>query len=69
MYLSVLDVAVSVVLFKEGVDGRQRPVFFVNSLADVETRYNHLEHAALALWIIAKKLRMYFQAHPHYGAD
>ena len=65
MYLAVSDVAVSAVLFKEGKDGRQSPVFFVSkSLADVETRYNHLEHATLALWIATKKLRLYFQAHP-----
>ena len=65
MYLAVSDIAVSVVLFKEGEDGRQRPVFFVsNSLADTENRYNHLKKAALALWTAAKKLRPYFQAHP-----
>ena len=65
MYLAVSDVAVSVVLFKEGEDGRQKPVFFVNkSLANVETRYNHLEQAALAFRMAAKKLRPYFQAHP-----
>ena len=65
MYLVVSDVVVSVVLFKEGEDGRQRPVFFVNkSLADAETRYNHFVQDALALQIVAKKLRSYFQAHP-----
>ena len=31
MYLSVSDVVVSTVLFKEGEDGRQRLVFFVSS--------------------------------------
>ena len=40
-------------------------MFFVNnSLADVETRYSHLEQAALALRKAAKKLRPYFQSHP-----
>ena len=40
-------------------------MFFVNkSLVDVETKYNHLEQAALALRIAAKKFRPYFQAHP-----
>ena len=64
MYLAVSDVVVNAILFKEGEDGRQRLVFFVSkSLADVETRYNHLEHAALALQIAPKKLRLYFQAH------
>ena len=65
MYLTVSDIVISVVLFKEGEDGRQRPVFFVSkSLVDAETRYNYLEQVALALWIVAKKLRPYFQAHP-----
>ena len=44
LYLAVSDVAVSAALFKENADRRQRPMFFVNkSLADIETRYNHLE--------------------------
>ena len=56
---------VSVALFKENEDGKQRPVFFVSkSLVDAETRYSHLEQAALALRIAAKKLHPYFQAHP-----
>ena len=65
MYLVVSDVAVSAALFKENADGKQRPVFFVSkSLADAETRYNHLEQATLALRVVTKKLRPYFQAHP-----
>ena len=65
VYLVVSDTAISATLFKENEDGKQRPVFFVSkSLADVETRYSHLEQAALALRIAAKKLRPYFQAHP-----
>ena len=64
MYLVVSVIAVSVVLFKEAEDGRQRPVFFVSkSLTDAETRYNHLNQATLALQIAAKKLRSYFQEH------
>ena len=40
-------------------------MFFVNkSSSDVETRYSHLEQAALALRVTTKKLRPYFQAHP-----
>ena len=65
VYLAVSDTAVSVALFKESEDGKQRHVFFDRkSLADAETRYNHLEQAVLALWIAAKKLRPYFQVHP-----
>ena len=65
IYLAVSDTTVSAALFKKNEDGRQRLMFFVSkSLADAETRYNHLEQAALALRIAAKKLRPYFQAHP-----
>ena len=65
VYLAVSNIAVSDALFKENEDGKQRPVFFVSkSLADAETRYIHLEQAALALRIAAKKLRPYFLAHP-----
>ena len=65
VYLAVSDVVVSVALFKENVNGRQRPLFFVSkSLADAKTRYSHLEQAALALQVETKKLRSYFQAHP-----
>ena len=61
IYLVVLDIPVSATLFKENEDGKQRHVFFFSkSLADAETRYNHLEQAALALRIAAKKLHPYF---------
>ena len=43
LYLAVSDVAVSAALFKESENGKQRFMFFVSkSLADTETRYNHL---------------------------
>ena len=65
VYLAVSDVAVSAALFKENANGRQRLMFFVSkSLADAETKYSHLEQAALALQVATKKLRPYFQAHP-----
>ena len=65
VYLEISDTAVSVALFKENEDGKQRPVFFVSkSLANVETRYSRFEQAALALRTAAKKLRPYFQSHP-----
>ena len=55
----------SAALFKEDENRKQRPVFFVSkSLASVETRYSHLELAALAFRLATKKLRPYFQAHP-----
>ena len=65
LYLATSDIAVSTALFKECGDARLRPVFFVRkSLTDAETRYTHLEQAALALRTAAQKLRPYFQAHP-----
>ena len=63
--LAYLYLAVNAALFKECRDAKLRHVFFVNkSLTDAETRYNHLERAALALRTAAQKLRPYFQAHP-----
>ena len=65
IYLAVSDVAVSAALFKDCEDRNHKLVFFVRkSLADAKTRYTHLEQAVLALWMAAKKLRPYFQAHP-----
>ena len=61
LYLAASDVAVSAALFKECGDTKLRPVFFISkSLTDVETRYTHLERAALALRTTAQKLRPYF---------
>ena len=65
LYLAASEIAVSAALFKECDDAKLRPVFFVSkSLTEVETRYTHLEQAALALRTAAQKLRPYFQAHP-----
>ena len=65
LYLTASEIAVSAALFKECEDAKLRPVFFVSkSLTDAETRYTHLEQAALALRTAAQKLRPYFQAHP-----
>ena len=70
VYLAVSDVSVSVALFKEDENKKQKPVFFVSkSLADVETRYSHLEQATLSLRVATKKLCPYFQAHPHCRAN
>ena len=64
LYLAASDIAVGAALFKECGDAKLRPVFFVSkSLTDAETKYTHLEQAALALRTTAQKLRPYFQAH------
>ena len=65
LYLATSEIAVSAALFKECEDAKLRPIFFVSkSLTDVETRYTHLEQAALALRTASQKLHPYFQAHP-----
>ena len=61
LYLAASDVTVSTALFKECGDAKLRPVFFISkSLIDAETRYTHLEWAAMALRRAAQKLRPYF---------
>ena len=51
-------------LFKENENRKQRLVFFVRkSLYEADTLYTRLEQAALALYVAAKKLCPYFQAH------
>ena len=65
LYQAASNIAVSAALYKECGDVKLRSVFFVSkSLIDVETRYTHLEWAALALQTATQKLRPYFQAHP-----
>ena len=65
LYLATSEIAVSAALFKECEDEKLQPVFFISkSLTGAETRYTHLEQAALALRTTAQKLRPYFQAHP-----
>ena len=64
LYLPVSEASVSVALFKEHENRKQRPIFFVRkSLSEAQTRYTHLEQVALALRVAAKKLRPYFQTH------
>ena len=65
LYIVASNIAISAALFKECGDVKLRPVFFVSkSLTDAETRYSHLERAALALRTTTQKFRPYFQAHP-----
>ena len=65
LYIVVYDVSISAALFKEDEHRQQKPIFFISkSLSEAETRYTHLEQAALALRVAANKLRPYFQAHP-----
>ena len=60
-YLAVSETLVSVALFKEDENRKQRLIFFVSkSLSEAETWYTLLEQAALALHVAVKKLYPYF---------
>ena len=61
LHLPMSEVSVSVALFKEDENQKQRPIFFIRkSMVEAETRYTHLEQAALALRMASKKPRPYF---------
>uniref|UniRef100_A0A2N9FQ06 Uncharacterized protein n=1 Tax=Fagus sylvatica TaxID=28930 RepID=A0A2N9FQ06_FAGSY len=63
IYLAASDKAVSAAIVRNG-PGEQRPVYYTSkTMNGAETRYLPLEKSALALFIIAKKLPHYFQAH------
>ncbi|CAA7037718.1 unnamed protein product [Microthlaspi erraticum] len=63
LYIAISSTAVSGVLVRED-QGEQRPVFYVSkTLNDAGTRYPTLEKLALAVVILARKLRPYFQSH------
>ena len=64
IYLVVSDFAINVVLFWHNQSNEQRHVYYVSkAMVDVETRYSQVEQMTLALWVVAKKLRSYFQAY------
>ena len=64
IYLSSSGSAISAALVRLDSKKRQRPVYFVNkALSEVEVRYSDFERVALALRMVAKKLRPYFQTH------
>ena len=63
IYLGMADYAVSAALVLEE-EGVQKPMYFVSHvLRGPETRYPPLEKMALALVIVSRKLRPYFQSH------
>ena len=64
MYLAVLEVVVSAVLFREE-NKKQRPIFYMSKmLLDAETHYSTVEKIVLALVNAKKKLCHYFETHP-----
>ena len=61
LYLATSKLAISVVLFKLGLNGSQLPVYYVNKVMLLaEQNYSLLEKVALALRVISKKLCPYF---------
>ncbi|XP_034208253.1 uncharacterized protein LOC117621817 [Prunus dulcis] len=63
LYLSVSSTAVSSVLIRK-LEKVELPVFYVSkALQSAELRYPPLEQLALALFVSARRLRPYFQAH------
>ncbi|VFQ98945.1 unnamed protein product [Cuscuta campestris] len=63
LYLGISPNAVSSVLIRD--DGAQKPIYYVSkALNGAESRYTAMEKTAYALFISAKKLTSYFQAHP-----
>ena len=64
VYLAVSDRAVSAVMVREEYRV-QWPVYYISkALLDAETRYPEIERLSLALFMSARKLHPYFQAHP-----
>jgi len=62
LYFAVIEWAISSVLVQEQ-DQVQRPVYFVSkALQGLETRYQSLEKAALAVVFSARRLRHYFHS-------
>jgi hypothetical protein len=63
IYLEATDKAVSTAIIRN--DARvQRPIYYTSkTMNEPETRYLPLEKTAIALFIMAKKLPHYFQAH------
>ncbi|XP_062170603.1 uncharacterized protein LOC133876352 [Alnus glutinosa] len=63
LYLAVSPSAVSSALVREDA-GIQKPVYFTGeALHGVEERYPRIEKLAFALFVSARRLRPYFQAH------
>ena len=64
IYLSSLGSSVSSALVRLDSKKRQRPAYFVSKvLSEVDVRYSDFERVALALRMVSKKPRPYFQAH------
>ncbi|XP_073137955.1 uncharacterized protein [Henckelia pumila] len=64
IYLSAMEGAVSSVLIRQEGAAQHPIYFFSHALKGAELRYSEVEKLALALVMIARKLRPYFLSHP-----
>ena len=61
LYLTVSESAVSRTLVREE-EGAQKPVYYIShTMSNPQTKYQRLEKLVLALFIISRKLKHYFQ--------
>ena len=62
--MAALASTMNATLVRLDKDGKQKPVYFVSKLlTDAGTRYTDFKRIALALRMVSKKLRSYFQAY------
>ena len=63
LYIAVLQVAVNAALVREE-ERSQRPVYFISrAFRGAEERYPKMEKLAFTLVTVARKLKLYFEAH------
>ena len=64
MYFAISYYVVNVILIWQAQEDGQKPAYYVSkAMVDLETWYSQVEHMALTLRVVAKKLRLYFQAY------
>ena len=64
LYLTISELAVSRALVREN-EGAQKPAYYIShTMNSPQTRYQRLEKLVLALFIILRKLKHYFQSFP-----
>lgn len=69
LYLVVLKKVVSSTLIKQDREGHSTVYYTSKTMTDVETTYPGIEKLALALMMVARWLRPYFQAHVFYKLE
>ena len=63
LYLAVSESTASGTLIHDD-ESIQKPVYYIKSLTGDQTRYPRMKKLVLALFIISRKLRYYFQSFP-----